>query len=301
MLLRVLTQRLSARSVTLIGFESALIVSAIAVAAYLRLGVIALDVAWNENVIGKALLVAAVTQTCLYYCDLYDLRLLTDRRELSTRIVQALSSASFILAVLYFWFPALIIGRGVFLIAAVLVLLLVSGWRITFEWLSGRIGPRERLLLVGTTTPAVALAREMYQRRHELGVEIVGFVDADPALVGTAVINPGVIGTIEDIPSIVRARNVDRVVVSLADARGRLPMQKLLHMKLEGVTTFDHLATVYEEYTGKIALENLRPSWLIFSSGFRKTRPLVAAKRLMDVVASGAGLIVLSPLMLLIA
>ncbi len=156
--------------------------------------------------------------------------------------------------------------------------LLVSGWRITFEWVSGRIGPRERLLLVGTTAPAVALAREMFERRHELGVEIVGFVDPDPALVGAPVINPGVIGTIEDIPSIVRARNVDRVVVSLADARGRLPMDKLLEMKLDGVS-FDHLASVYESYTGKIAVENLRPSWLIFSSGFKKSALLSASKR----------------------
>ena len=61
------------------------------------------------------------------------------------------------------------------------------------------------------------------------------------------------------------------MVVSLADARGKLPMDKLLEMKLDGVT-FDHLASVYEEYTGKIAVENLRPSWLIFSPGFRKTR-----------------------------
>ena len=57
---------------------------------------------------------------------------------------------------------------------------------------------------------------------------------------------------------------MDRVVVSLADARGKLPMDRLLDMKLDGVT-FDHLASVYEEYTGKIAVENLRPSWLIFS------------------------------------
>ncbi len=140
----------------------------------------------------------------------------------------------------------------------------------------------------------------MFHRRHELGVEIVGFIDPDPARVGEPVINPGVIGTIEDIPSIVRARAVDRVVVSLADARGKLPMEKLLRMKLEGATTFDHLATVYEEYTGKIAIENLRPSWLIFSSGFRKTRALVAAKRLIDIVASAVGLLALLPLMLVV-
>ncbi|HXH26021.1 MAG TPA: TIGR03013 family XrtA/PEP-CTERM system glycosyltransferase, partial [Vicinamibacterales bacterium] len=187
----------------------------------------------------------------------------------------------------------------VFLIAAFLTLVLVIGWRVAFEWASRRVGPRERLLLVGTSAAAVALAREMHERRHELGVEIVGFIDHDPARLGAPVLNPGVIGTIEDIPSIVRARGVDRVVVSLADARGRLPMDKLLEMKLDGVS-FDHLASIYEAYTGKIAVENLRPSWLIFSPGFRKSRVLSAAKRLIDVVAATLGLVLAAPVMALI-
>ena len=73
-------------------------------------------------------------------------------------------------------------------------------------------------------------------------------------------------------PESSRERRVDRVVVSLADARGKLPMDQLLDMKLNNGVRFDHLASVYEEYTGKIAVENLRPSWLIFSEGFRKSR-----------------------------
>ena len=117
---------------------------------------------------------------------------------------------------------------------------------------------------------------------------------------GAPVINPGVIGTIEDVPSIVRARSVDRVVVSLGDARGKLPMDKLLEMKLDGVM-FDHLASVYEELTGKIAIENLRPSWLIFSSGFRKSQLASAVKRLLDIVASLIGLVLASPVMLVVA
>jgi sugar transferase (PEP-CTERM system associated) len=166
--------------------------------------------------------------------------------------------------------------------------------------LSRNIRPRERLLLVGTNTSAVDLAREMFRRRHDLGVEIVGFVDPDPARVGAPVLNPGVIGTVDDIPSIVRARKVDRVVVSLADARGKLPIDKLLEMKLDGVS-FDHLASIYEQYTGKIAVENLRPSWLIFSPGFKKSRVLTMSKRLVDIVAAIVGLIVALPLMVLIA
>ena len=77
-------------------------------------------------------------------------------------------------------------------------------------------------------------------------------------------------------------------------------MDKLLEMKLDGVS-FDHLASVYEEYTGKIAVENLRPSWLIFSPGFRKSRVLAAGKRFVDLLAAVVGLIVAAPVMALVA
>jgi sugar transferase (PEP-CTERM system associated) len=298
--MRVVAQQVRARTLTLLGCETALIVLAVAAAAYLRLGARAWGVMAFESWLPKALLIAVVAQGCLYYADLYDLRLLSDRRELFIRILNALASASLILAGVYYWFPALVIGRGVFTIAAVFVITLVIGWRITFEWASRQVRPRERLLLVGTDTSATDLARELFARRHELGVEIVGFIDPDPARVGAPVINPGVIGTIEDIPSIVRARRVHRVVVSLADARGKLPMGKLLELRLDGVN-FDHLASVYEEYTGKIAVENLRPSWLIFSEGFRKTRLLMATKRLIDIGGAALGLALALPIMAAIA
>ncbi|MEO6712176.1 MAG: sugar transferase, partial [Mycobacteriales bacterium] len=287
------------RSIALIAFETVLIVAAVCAGAFLRLGGDAWSLLFVHGDIRKALLIALVSQVCLYYADLYELRVVGDRRELFIGVVQALSATSFLLAAIYFWFPSLIIGRGVFVASSSLVLIAVAGWRFVFEWLTRRVAPRERLLLVGTGAAAVSLARELFERRQELGVEIVGFVDPDPARVGAPVINPGVIGTIDDIPSIVRARGVDRVVVSLADARGKLPMSKLLEMKLDGVT-FDHLASVYEELTGKIAVENLRPSWLIFSSGFRKTRLVRTGKRVMDVIAASLGLVVAAPVMLLV-
>src|SRR5262245_57841590 len=291
---------LSARFVMLATFETTLIATAVAVAAYLRLKEAAWDILLTENGALKILLIAGVSQVCLYYADLYDFHIVSDRRKLFTRMVQAFVSASLILAALYFWVPALIIGRGVFLLAAFFAIGLVVGWRVMLEWLGRHIRSRERLLLVGTDSAAVALAREIFERRQVFGVEIVGFIDPDPERLGTKVINPRVIGTIEDIPSIVRARSVDRVVVSLADARGRLPMDKLLEMKLDGVT-FDHLAGVYEEYTGKIAVENLRPSWLIFSEGFAKGPVLSALKRLLDIAIGCVGLIVAAPVMVLVA
>jgi sugar transferase (PEP-CTERM system associated) len=291
--------RLAPRGFLLVGAESLLIVAAIGVAAYVRLGDWMWVVMAEEHGVPKALLLAGVCQTCLYYADLYEIRRVSDRGELFVRIIQALGGASFILAAVYFWFPATMIGRGVFLIAATLIVVLIVGWRVVFDWLSQQVGPSERLLLIGTSAASVSLAKELYESRQALGVEIVGFVDPDPSRVGLPVLNPGIIGTVEDIPAIVRARSVDRVVVSLADARGKLPMEKLLDMKLDGVR-FDHLASVYEEYTGKIAVENLRPSWLIFSNGFAKTKVLRAGKRGMDAMVAACGLFILWPLLLII-
>ncbi len=285
------------RSLGLIVCETIVIVGAVYLAAYLRIG--PRDGILLEWDLPKALYIAGVTQLCLYFADLYDFRVIGDRRELFVQAVQALGATSLILALTYYWLPDLVVGRGVFMLAAGMIVTLVFGWRVAFEWTNRRVGPRERLLLVGTGEGAIRLARELYERT-DLAVEIVGFIDPDPARVGAPVINPGVIGTVEDIPAIVRARGVDQVVVSLSDARGKLPMDKLLEMKLDGVR-FEHLASVYEKYTGKIAVDNLRPSWLIFSEGFRKSRLQDTAKRVLDVVLALIGLVLALPLMLLSA
>jgi sugar transferase (PEP-CTERM system associated) len=292
---------LTGRTLALVSFEAALIALAVAAGAWLRLGgdariLFLVEFGWQKTVF-----VTVVCQLCLYYSDLYDFRIVSDRRELFVRLTQALGATSVILAVAYFWFPQLMLGRGVFIMSAGVVLLVITGWRVAFEVITRALGPRERLLLIGTGPGAIELARELHELRHTLGVQIVGFVDPDPAQVGKPVINPGVIGTIVDVPRIVRAERVDRVVVSLADARGRLPVDQLLEMKLNDGVSFDHLASVYEEYTGKIAVENLRPSWFIFSDGFRKSAVLTTAKRVIDLMVGAVGFVVAVPVMLIVA
>jgi exopolysaccharide biosynthesis polyprenyl glycosylphosphotransferase len=177
---------------------------------------------------------------------------------------------------------------------------LVSSWRLTFAWLASRVAPSERLLIVGTNPPAVELARELNDRRRELGIEIVGFVDPDANRVGAHVLGRSVCA-IEDIPAIVRHDGVERIVVSLSDARGQLPMEQLLDIRLQTNVAFDELSSAYEAYTGKIAVETLRPSAFVFSSGFRKTRRLLTVKRALDVVLALAVLIVTAPVVALAA
>jgi len=288
----------SARTVVLIVCEAGLILGSVMLAAWVRLGRDALNVMFADQGLFKALLITVSCQFCLYYADLYDLRIVADRRELFVRTLQALGATSLILAVLYYWFPALILGRGVFLIAATLVILVTMGWRMAFEWTMKRARPHERLLLVGTSPGAIRLARELYDRRAELGVVIVGFIDADPTRVGQELVNPGVIGSVEDIPALTKSLAVDRVVVSLTDARGKLPMDKLLEMRMGGMS-FAHLPAVYEQYTGKIAIDNLRPSWLIFSDGFAKSTAYRSVTRFLDVAGAGLLLVLAQPIMVL--
>jgi sugar transferase (PEP-CTERM system associated) len=288
------------RPIVLIAGETVLLLGAVILGIYVRLGAEAWWLLQFEGGWPKALLIVAVCQITLHYSDLYDLRGVSGVRDLTVRLTSALGTTSLILAVLYYLVPDWIIGRGVFVISVVFMIGFVVVWRMAFAWLTRRVSPRERLLLVGTNAPAVELARELFARRQELGVDIVGFVDPDPARIGAPVINPGVVGAIDDIPGLVSRLNVDRVVVSLSDARGKLPMDRLLDIRFSNGVTFDHLASVYEEYTGKIAVENLRPSWLIFSEGFRKTRLLMAAKRALDLTFAFLGLILAFPVMVIV-
>ena len=291
----------SFRAVLLIGCEAALILGAIAVAVWLRFGDDTPNLLFEQHGLLKALLIASVCQFCLYYADLYDLRATADRRELFVRTLQALGAASLVVAAFYFLFPALVFGggrgRGVSVIAAMLVIFVTIGWRMAFVWGTTLVRPRERLLIVGTNDAAISLARELHDRRAELGVVIVGFVDPDPSKVGQSLLNHGVIGGVDDIPELVHNLDVDRVVVSLTDARGKLSMERLLEMRMAGVK-FAQLPSVYEEYTGKIAVDNLRPSWLIFSDGFARVSESGGFKRIIDMAGAAVLLVLAQPVMI---
>jgi sugar transferase (PEP-CTERM system associated) len=299
--MKALRSNLTGRLVGLIAFEGLSIAVAVVAVTWLLLGDHARPLFWVENGLVKAVLIAFVCQACLYYCDLYDLRNLTNRRGLVTSLIQALGATSIVLAFTYLLFPSLAFDPMVIAASTGVVIAVIVGSRATAHWLSGRMAPRERILIIGASHGSVELAHELHRRRAALGVEIVGFVDSEP---GRAQVHPENIDLYDstvDIAKLVRSKRVHRVVVSLEDSRGKLPMDTLLRIRLNDGVVFDYLPSVYEEFTGKISVENLRPSWLIFSEGFRKSRRLMFVKRGFDIVASLCGLIVSAPLMLLTA
>src|SRR5689334_11554194 len=130
---RALIKRLTWRTGALIVIEHLLIVLAVVLAAAVRLGwADAMYLVRTGSLLWRSELIAAVLQVCLHYCDLYDLRILSDRRELLVGLMQALGTASLFLAFLYYWIPSLVIGRGVFLVSAAMIIALVAGWRLAF-------------------------------------------------------------------------------------------------------------------------------------------------------------------------
>ena len=296
----VLNQRVTWRLALPVVIDSALVLLSVTASAFLILGPEFRDQIATSAFFAKLGLLAVVFPLAMYFADVYDARPEDTSRGLLVRLMQSLGVTTIIFAAVYALMPGLILGRGVFALAVGFILGLVPLWRTAFDRAVDRIAPGERLLFLGTKPAAVALARELKERQRDLGVEVVGFVEAESSHVRMFVQSPGIVGSIDDLPLIVRRLRVDRVAISLEDARGRLPMHDLLDLKLQGVR-FDHLASVYEEFTGRIAGENLRPSWMVFSDGFRKPRALMFAKRLVDVLASSAGLILGAPLFLAVA
>jgi sugar transferase (PEP-CTERM system associated) len=296
----VLNQRVSWRLAVPVVIDGAVMLASVTASAFLLLGPQFRDHIAEPSFVLKLMLIAAVFPLALYLADLYDVRPASNPRELMAKLVRSLGITSFAFAALYAAIPTLVVGRGVFALAVGFIVGLVPLWRIAFDDIINRVSPGERILFLGTKPAAVTLAQELMARSHDLGVEVVGFIEPETNHVRPFLRGAGLLGTMDDILQIVADHKVDRVVVSLQDARGKLPMDDLLDLKLKGVR-FDHLASVYEEFTGRIAIENLRPSWMVFSEGFRKPATLLVTKRAMDLAAAGIGLAIGAPLMLLVA
>jgi sugar transferase (PEP-CTERM system associated) len=269
--------RLNRRTILLIFAEAVLVYGAIIGAVYLRVG---MEGAQFELIDKNGYLKAAVAGFfCLaafYLFDLYDFVVMNDRRELVLRLIQALGLAWIALAFSFYTFPGLMLGRGISLIALPLALALMVSWRVSIHWFLGHPDFGERILIVGSGNLAVEVAREVLNR-PDAGYRIVGFVGNYAELLGKSLINPRVIGLTEELDDIVKRENIDRIIVAMGERRGQLPTNKLLQLSLTGEVNIEEGASFYERITGRVSLNMLRPSWLIFSGrGRQKKLPSVA-------------------------
>jgi sugar transferase (PEP-CTERM system associated) len=299
------------RTFTLVAVESGLIVAAVLLSLYWRFAADYHAMLFERWGIYKVILTTFVCQFIFYLYDLYDLSTARPRRELFAGIIQAVAVACLSLGFIFLLIPTLLLGyteqggqvsyaRGVPTTAMVLTLGLMICWRVVIHWLLSHPRLAERVLIVGAGPQAVELAREVLERR-DLGYRIVGFIGEDPALVGQRLLNPSVVGVADDLNEIVERERVDLVVVALSDRRGHLPVDQLLELRLQGSAVIEEGTSFYERVTGKISVEMLRPSWIIFSGGSKRSRAWFLTRRALNSAIAMIGLILSLPIALLTA
>jgi len=285
----------------LIVAEAVLVYGAIIGAVYLRVGT---EAAPYELVDKGGYLKGAVAGFfCLaafYLFDLYDFLAMHDRRELVLRLIQALGLAWIALAFSFYAFPTLMLGRGISLIALPLALGLMISWRVMIHWFLGHPDFGERILIVGSGNLAVEMAREVLNR-PDAGYRIVGFVGTEAELLGKSLINPRVIGLTDDLDEIVKRENIDRIIVAMGERRGQLPTSKLLKLSLAGQVTIEEGASFYERITGRVSLNMLRPSWLIFTGRGRQAKLAEVTRTAVHWLVALIGVILSLPIVLLTA
>jgi sugar transferase (PEP-CTERM system associated) len=293
--------RANARTVLLIIAEAAVVFGALMGAVYLRFGT---DGAAYELVERQGYLKAGLaTLFCLaafYLFDLYDFVVMHDRRELVLRLVQALGLAWMALAFMFYAFPQLMIGRGVALFALPLALTLMVGWRVSIHWFLGHPDFGERILIVGSGNLAVDVAREVLAR-PDAGYRIIGFVGTDAELLGKSLINPRVIGVTSELVQVVKRENIDRIVVAMGERRGQLPTDELLRLSLAGAVSIEEGSSFSERLTGRVSLNMLRPSWLIFSGRGRQARISGITRNLVHRLVALIGAVLSLPIVLVTA
>ena len=158
---------------------------------------------------------------------------------------------------------------------------------------------RKRLLILGDGKLANDLARVLATGR-QYRYDVVGFLSLDPTRVGCDIINTRVIGTIEALFELAEQHQVQTVAVCFEDRRGTMPMDTLLDVKAMGIEVVDG-HRLYEEQCGRLSIDELKPSFLIFSSGFQRKPVVMTLKRLVDILGAVLGLLLLAPLLLIIA
>jgi sugar transferase (PEP-CTERM system associated) len=299
---RLFGQYVPVKSLILAITESALIIVSFWLAAWVRLGdVDALTSQLDEGyyLAWKLGAVVVICVICFYFNDLYDLQVVARRAELLTRLAQSLGMASLILALLYYLIPQLMFGRGVSAWAALTTGIVLVGWRLVVDAAGKFFRPEQRILVAGTGAAGIRLVRELIEH-PELNFKVLGFLDERGENIGKRLVNPGIIGGLAELEEVVRKDRVDRVVLSIAERRGQMPVEKLLRIKFSG-TRVEDAHSLYEKLTGQIMLERLTPSWLILSDGFRQNSVQILIKRIADTAISSFALIIFLPLAVLIS
>jgi sugar transferase (PEP-CTERM system associated) len=248
-----------------------------------------------QPILPKAIAFSVIIIFTSFLVDLYDNERRKGRKEIISKVILSGILASFSLAACYYIIPSLLLGRGIFLFSVSLTILLQSIWHFTYDLFMKLPGNAKRVLILGTGPIAKIMGNVLYSNNN--GFALSGYVNC----MGEAVHVPmhSVVGNGDGILAIALKEKVQKIVVSLSERRGTFPVREVLNCKLNGIDVIDG-PFFYEQMTGKLLIENLNPSHLIFSDGFRITVFRRYIKRALDVCLAFAGIFFALPFLVII-
>jgi len=230
------------RSVILGVSEAVLATLALVLAMVAYLGLLNTTLALGyERADARVAVVVFLFVLCMYYFDLYDLSVLRNSREVVTNLIQCFGSFFLLLACVYTMFPGVRLEQGVVLAGTGTAAIGALCWRYLFHTMSHWSAFQERVLILGEGSLASELGG-MLNSRPELGHRVMCQVAEQP----------------EQTPALELQRLVDtykirRVLVTLGERRGRLPVDVLLDLKEQGVVVQEG-SELFEAIMGKVLL-----------------------------------------------
>ena len=215
----------------------------------------------------------------------------------TARLLVAVSLGVLAISLLNFFLPGSALWRSVLLYAMGFSIVFLISNRILANRLLGPVVFRRTVLVLGAGERAERILK--LSHRRESGFAVAAFVamDAVTPVIDTAVSRDSII----DLGRFVERVGATEVVLALQERRNALPLKDLLRVKTKGVQVSD-FSSFLEREMGRVDLDTLNPSWLIFSDGFSSGRRLSSiGKRLFDILVSLLILIVGIPLIAIFA
>ena len=243
------------------------------------------------------LIFAALVQVAMVAVGVYGSDALRSMRYATARLMVAISLGIIALSAVYFLVPGHTLWRSNLFYAMFIAMALLVLVRLMLSGLLGTAAFRRRVLVLGAGHRAERLRK--LGERPEAGFAIVGYVGmSDSQPVVEEAINRN---AIPNLTRHVENLGVAEVVLALEERRNALPLKDLLRIKTTGVHVND-FSTFMERETGRVDLDTVNPSWLIFSDGFSSGRAISSAmKRLFDIFASLLLLVATAPMIVLFA
>lgn len=215
----------------------------------------------------------------------------------AARLIVAISLGVIFLALIFFLVPTLTFWRSNLFYAMLVAMGLLIGLRILLGKTLGGQAFKRRIVVLGAGARAQRL--KALAQRPGAGFVVVGYVSMSEAnrVIPEAIARDAIYNLADHVVLL----NASEVVLALEERRNALPLKDLLRIKTTGVHV-NEISTFLERETGRVDLDSVNPSWLIFSDGFSSGRMFSSAfKRLFDIAASLILLILAFPLILIAA